>query len=119
MKQGIRAENIIRYLDSAAHPCTRKRSEDKKLGRKCSEEGGSAVPVNVRSQLEVWESSRSRISFQRATLFEWDVGEWSLTTFETAKTHAKDIGCFLWASPCASGRKLLLAVEADGAPRLR
>ncbi|CAK0877960.1 unnamed protein product [Prorocentrum cordatum] len=50
MKRGIRAENIVRYLDSAAHPRARERRED----------GGLAVPGNVRSQLEVWESSRSR-----------------------------------------------------------
>merc|ERR1711976_525505 len=79
LKKGIRVENILRYLEGAAHPRALRRKTD----------GGSVVPDNVRVQLEVWESNRSRITTQRAVLFEWELGEIDTEGFDRACVFAK------------------------------
>ena len=55
MRRGIRAENILRFLESTAHPRMLKRADS----------GESVVPDNVRAQLQVWEDHNSRISCDR------------------------------------------------------
>jgi len=120
MKRGIQAENIVRYLEGAAHPRALKRLED----------NGSVVPANVRSQLEVWESNRARTSTWRAVCFEWDESEFDQASFEAARQHAASNGSLLWAgSICNRGGAALtagagfwphaLVVRAEGAPSLR
>merc|ERR1712187_773181 len=86
MKKGIRVENILRYLEGTAHP--------RALRRKA--EGGTVVPDNVRVQLEVWESNRSRITTQRAVLFEWAPGEVDKEAFERLRAFAETGGFLLW-----------------------
>lgn len=88
MKKGICAENIIGYLEAAAHP--------RALARRLEEDGASVVPANVRGQLEVWESSRSRTASRRAVIFEWQPGE-SEASFELAKRRAEEAGTLLWS----------------------
>jgi len=115
MKQGIRVENIIRYLEAAAHPRALKRLE----------EGSPVVPANVRGQLEVWESSRSRTKSSRAVLFEWEAGELDPVTFERLRTLAEEKGALLWSRFAPAERTpsqpagQALAVTAAGAPLLR
>ncbi|CAE8651857.1 unnamed protein product, partial [Polarella glacialis] len=112
MKRGIRAENIVRYLEGAAHPRALRRLE---------QQGGSVVPGNVRGQLEVWESSRSRTASRRAVLFEWEPGE-SDAAFELTRQRAEDDGSFLWSrggNDGALGLPPALAVRAEGADRIR
>lgn len=118
MRQGIRVENIIRYLEAAAHPRALKRLE----------EGSAIVPDNVRGQLEVWESNRSRTTSCRAVLFEWDMGELDAEVYERLRKLAKDDGNLLWARGANSEtgsyaqdglRSLVLAVKAEGAPRIK
>merc|ERR1712187_1064306 len=78
MKQGIRVDNIIRYLEGAAHPRAVRRLE----------QGNSIVPASVRNQLEVWESGRSRTISWHAVLFEWDTSEADKFAFEQARRYA-------------------------------
>merc|ERR1712107_682507 len=48
--KGLGVTNILRFLEGAAHP----RALQRRVG------GASVVPENVRVQLEVWQSVRSR-----------------------------------------------------------
>uniref|UniRef100_A0A7S1LNI5 General transcription factor IIH subunit 4 n=1 Tax=Alexandrium catenella TaxID=2925 RepID=A0A7S1LNI5_ALECA len=106
MKQGIRVENIVRYLEAAAHPRALKRLE----------EGSSVVPANVRGQLEVWESSRSRTKCSRAVLFEWETGELDADTFERLRKSAEEKGALLWSRCAAAARaQQQQPAEQDGA----
>lgn len=93
MKKGICAENIIGYLEAAAHP--------RALARRLEEDGASVVPANVRGQLEVWESSRSRTASKRAVLFQWQPGE-SEALFELARKRAEESGTLLWCRKASS-----------------
>lgn len=93
MKKGICSENIIGYLEAAAHP--------RALARRQEEDGASVVPANVRGQLEVWESSRSRTASKRAVLFQWQPGE-SEAIFELARKRAEESGTLLWCRKASS-----------------
>lgn len=119
LKRGIRAENIIRYLESAAHPRAVKRAE---------ESGGGIIPNNVRGQLEVWETNRARTTYERVVFFEWDPGEIDAVTFDSVRKRCEAACALLWASPArkagnhGAGTSLgqaCLAVRAEWAPRLR
>lgn len=105
MKKGICAANMVRYLESAAHPRALKRLR---------EEGGSIVPPNVRNQLEVWESSRSRTKSTRAVLWEWLPDEWDAEAFEAARARAMELGALLWSSAPGGGEHRFLAAAAPG-----
>lgn len=87
MKRGICVDNMVRYLESSAHPRALKRLR----------EGASVVPANVRNQLEVWEASRSRTSSSEGVLFEWTEDEWDPLAFEAARACAEALGGLLWA----------------------
>merc|ERR1712107_117543 len=63
--------------------------------------GASVVPANVRGQLEVWESSRSRTAAKRAVLFQWQPGE-SEAIFELARKRAEESGTLLWCRKASS-----------------
>merc|ERR1712008_102984 len=112
LRQGIRVDNIIRFLESAAHPRALRRRE----------EGAAIVPENVSSQLEVWESNRNRTRSQRAVLFEWDRDELDAEAFDRMKQLAGSN--LLWACDAAdmgcTGRdgglqSFVLAVTSAGA----
>jgi len=93
LKRGIRVANIVRYLEAAAHPlCT--------------------LPSNVKGQLEVWESSRSRASSSAAVLFEWQPGD-ADDIFLEAEKLARDAGSLLWSRRRAFDLPPLLVVQAD------
>ena len=86
MRRGIRAENILRFLESTAHPRMLKRADS----------GESVVPDNVRAQLQVWEDHNTRISCDRGVLFEWDPAECDLATFDMIMKHAVTSKGLLW-----------------------
>lgn len=92
LKRGIRVANIVRYLEAAAHP-------------------RSTLPSNVKGQLEVWESSRSRAATSPAVLFEWQPGD-SDDTFLQAEQLARDTGSLLWSRRRAFDLPPVLVVQA-------
>ncbi|CAK9094920.1 unnamed protein product [Durusdinium trenchii] len=92
LKRGIRVQHILRYLEAAAHP-----------------RSGGAVPSNVRGQLEVWESSRSRASANEAVLFEWQLGDPD-DLFLEAEHLAREAGDLLWSRRRAFDLPPLLVV---------
>jgi transcription initiation factor TFIIH subunit 4 len=108
-KLGICAETILGYLESAAHPRALKRKEH----------GAAVIPDNVRGQLEVWESNRSRTTSWKAVRITWKGDASSQCEFERARAYSKDDGSFLWCQEDVDGQGALLIVTAEGAQRLR
>jgi len=122
-----RVENILRYLDGAAHPLAEMRSRDSASGTTndasavvAAGVGSAAVPHNVRVQLEVWERNRARVTAHRAVLFEWDIDEVGATMcFDRARKRAKADDTLLWTREANAGAGLAIAVKASGAADVR
>merc|ERR1719350_641267 len=107
MKKGITSDNMVRYLESSAHPRSLKRTR----------EGDAIVPGNVQEQLSVWESSRSRTTSTKGVLFEWARGEPDAASqFQSCKSFAHQSGGLLWATPSSQVRA---QGDGSGASRLR
>merc|ERR1712194_230351 len=101
LERGIQSRHIIHYLESAAHPRALKRKED----------GASVVPANVRGQLEVWESNRSRTSSCQAVKISWDSAGSHSHEFELACKYAEADGSFVWSRKDQDGGNSLLFVK--------
>eukprot|EP00746_Dinoflagellata_sp_MGD_P052790 gnl/MRDRNA2_/MRDRNA2_233129_c0_seq1.p1 gnl/MRDRNA2_/MRDRNA2_233129_c0~~gnl/MRDRNA2_/MRDRNA2_233129_c0_seq1.p1 ORF type:complete len:517 (-),score=86.30 gnl/MRDRNA2_/MRDRNA2_233129_c0_seq1:19-1539(-) len=135
ISNGIKAEQLIRYLEGAAHPRALLRTASaaqpvaKRL-RGAKSVSNSPVPANVRVQLMLWESNRNRVQFAHSVTFDWEVNDCNqagLKTFGRAVELAKSEGFWLWSfdgvdandpSKALQGRPILV-VKAEGADRLR
>ena len=84
---GIKASQIIEFLETHAHPLTRKRQKK--------------VPENVSDQLVLWERESQRISIDEAVVINLSeiVGGSRLTAlFETLVNKAKLLKVLLWSN---------------------
>lgn len=59
LKNGVRAREIVHYLEHCAHPQMRRRAGA----------GGRALPDNVAEQIELWEHERHRFTLSPGWLF--------------------------------------------------
>ena len=110
MRRDITAENIPRSLESTAHFRLLKRAAS----------GESIVPGNVRAQLQVGQDHNSRISCDRGVLFEWDLAECDLATFDMIMKHAVTNKGLQWScKEYVDGQDFSLVVKATAAQEFR
>ena len=96
-RMGIRASQIIEFLQSHAHP--------KALARE------SVVPDNVSDQLLLWEAERYRVQADDVVLLEFAaVRGMTRSIFNSIFTYAKKLNVCVWGSES----KLILALKPEG-----
>ena len=96
-RMGIRASQIIEFLQSHAHP--------KALTRE------SVVPDNVSDQLLLWEAERYRVQADDVVLLEFAaVRGMTRSIFNNIFTYAKKLNVCVWGSES----KLILALKPEG-----
>lgn len=96
-RMGIRASQIIEFLQSHAHP--------KALTRE------SVVPDNVSDQLLLWEAERYRVQADDVVLLEFAaVRGMTRSIFNNIFTYAKKLNVCVWGSDS----KLVLALKPEG-----
>ena len=96
-RMGIRASQIIEFLQSHAHP--------KALTRE------SVVPDNVSDQLLLWEAERYRVQADDVVLLEFAaVRGMTRSVFNNIFTYAKKLNVCVWGSES----KLILALKPEG-----
>nr|QDO16508.1 general transcription factor IIH subunit 4 [Crypthecodinium cohnii]USW07862.1 general transcription factor IIH subunit 4 [Crypthecodinium cohnii] len=110
LAQGISIDNIIKFLETAAHPRAVKRARD----------GSPIVPANVKNQLEVWESSKQRAKTREAVLFEWSLDEQDADTeFAAAVAAASSLNGLIFKGKGSREKPWRVAVDANGADVVR
>ena len=83
---GITAKQIVEFLRVHAHPSMMLTDPESK---------DAGLPSNVLEQLELWESSRRRITFSRAVLYDrFDSPE----LFNQTVDYSRDLQAHLWSS---------------------
>lgn len=95
---GIKAEQIVRFLEENAHPSM---YDAHRFTNK-------AIPETVTDQIHLWEMECNRIETNPATAFT-DIEE---QVYLSLCTFANDIGAILWLSPSPSLRTLVVKKEA-------
>ena len=96
-RMGIRASQIIEFLQSHAHP--------KALTRE------SVVPDNVSDKLLLWEAERYRVQADDVVLLEFAaVRGMTRSIFNNIFTYAKKLNVCVWGSDS----KLVLALKPEG-----
>ncbi|XP_022089070.1 general transcription factor IIH subunit 4-like isoform X2 [Acanthaster planci] len=78
---GIKAEQILHYLRTNAHPEMRSRVP--------------IIPSTLSDQVRLWELERDRLSFQSGVVYNQFL---SLQDFELLRDYAKDLGVLMWES---------------------
>ena len=97
IRMGIRASQIIEFLQSHAHPKTSTRE--------------SIVPDNVTDQLLLWEAERYRVQADDVVLLEFAaVRGINRTHFSNIFIYAKKLNVCLWGSES----KMILALKPGG-----
>jgi transcription initiation factor TFIIH subunit 4 len=96
-RMGIRASQIIEFLQSHAHP--------KALTRE------SVVPANVSDQLLLWEAERYRVQADDVVLLEFaSVRGINRALFTSIFVYARKLNVCLWGSDS----KMILALKPEG-----
>jgi len=110
LAQGISIDNIVKFLETAAHPRAVKRVRD----------GSPIVPANVKNQLEVWESSKQRAKTREVVLFEWSLNEFDAEVeFAAAVEAAKSLKSLVFKGRGMHGHPWRVAVDLNGANDVR
>lgn len=88
---GVSAEQILRFFSSNAHPIVLRRN---------MLEGTSIIPVNVETQLKLWEKDRNRLKISYATTFSgWGISPNDIQLYGQTVLYAKSKDILLYHIP--------------------
>ncbi|KAK9173955.1 Transcription factor Tfb2 family protein [Cryptosporidium meleagridis] len=88
---GVSAEQILRFFSSNAHPI---------ILRRFMLEGTSIIPVNVETQLKLWEKDKNRLKISHASTFsDWGASPNDIQLFKQTILYARSKDILLYNSP--------------------
>ncbi|KAL5369999.1 putative transcription factor TFIIH [Cryptosporidium parvum] len=101
---GVSAEQILRFFSSNAHPI---------ILRRFMLEGTSIIPVNVETQLKLWEKDKNRLKISHASTFsDWGASPNDIQLFRQTILYARSKDILLYNSPIElTEKELNLNVE--------
>lgn len=88
---GVSAEQILRFFSSNAHPM---------ILRRFMLDGTSIIPVNVETQLKLWEKDRNRLKiFHASTFSDWGTNPSEIQLYNQTILYAKSKEVLLYHLP--------------------
>ncbi|OII71776.1 transcription factor TFIIH [Cryptosporidium ubiquitum] len=88
---GVSAEQILRFFSSNAHPM---------ILRRFMLEGTSIVPMNVETQLKLWEKDRNRLKISHSSTFsDWGTSTNDIQLYSQTVLYAKSKDILLYNVP--------------------
>lgn len=89
--RGIRARQILRFLEKHTHPKLREMA----LQQQTTGATSTPVPANVVDQIWLWDREMARVKFQRVYQHQLRMG---LPEFHAVHQYALEKGCLAWSS---------------------
>ncbi|TRY75255.1 hypothetical protein TCAL_10082 [Tigriopus californicus] len=96
LRGGIKASQIVRFLQMHAHPRQQEQSQKKKRDEKLSNERAKdVIPGTVVDQIYLWEKERDRFTFEEGVLYNQFLSQGD---YETVKNYADSQGVLNWSN---------------------
>jgi len=103
LRNGITAEQVIKFLEQNAHPQMRVAAEQR----------GYVVPPTVSDQIRLWETERNRLSYETAVMYDTFP---TINAFKMVEKYTKEISVYLYS---ATTPQPILIIKADAHDNVR